>query len=622
MEEKTRKEKLVREVLEDFENRRNARKSLETKWLLNINFMLGNQHSHISPSGDVVDYGKQYYWQEREVFNHIAPLIEARLAKFTRVNCSVVVRPASAEDKDIDVAKLATKLVEVTQQDNDFVKLSNLANYWAELTGTAFYKVVWSQSVGRKIGKNATGFVREGAPKIVVCPPYEIYPDTLGAGDVDSCHSIIHARAYPVEFIEENWGVKVEGGDVSVISMDTTDTGESQGMSRSYRVYSDTKSEHAIVIEKYEMPTKEYPNGRLIIIAGDVLVYEGELPYINKADGKRGFPFVRQVSLPQPTCFYGMSVIERLIPVQRAYNAIKNRKHEFINRLSCGVIAVEDGSIDVESLEDEGLSPGKVITYRQGATPPHLMSTGTVPTEFRDEEDRLLAEFQSISGISNMINVSSSALSSVSGYALSLILEQDYSRLSVTTESIRSAVKEVCKMLLRLYRQFASHSRFLKISGENGEPEVLHFKGSELTSDDIVMESNSEMVETPATRKNMVLELLKYGLLGDENGKITNRNRAKILEMLGFGNWEASRAKDEVHIKKATLENIDMLDKKRVELEEVDDHDIHVEEHARYLVSGRDSLSEDSKKLLAEHIREHKVMKRLTLEADRRANLQ
>ena len=28
---------------------------------------------------------KQYYWQEREVFNHIAPIIEARLARLSRV---------------------------------------------------------------------------------------------------------------------------------------------------------------------------------------------------------------------------------------------------------------------------------------------------------------------------------------------------------------------------------------------------------------------------------------------------------------------------------------------------------------------------------------------------------
>ena len=104
---------------------------------------------------------------------------------------------------------------------------------------------------------------------------------------------------------------------------------------------------------------------------------------------------------------------------------------------------VEDGSIDVDSLEEEGLSPGKLLVYRRGATPPGLMNAGSVPTEFRDEEDRLLAEFINISGASNLNEVMVSSSGQLSGYALSLIIEQDYSRLNVTTENIRNAVREM-----------------------------------------------------------------------------------------------------------------------------------------------------------------------------------
>lgn len=610
-------EDLVAEIKKDFESRRNARRNIESKWLLNINFMLGNQYSTVAPTGDIVDYGKQYYWQEREVYNHIAPIIETRLAKFARVNCKVNVRPASSDDKDIETAKLSAKLIEATQNDNGFVKLFGNANYWAELTGTVFYKVLWSATSGKVIGALDGRAVREGEARIIVCPSYEVYPDSLGAADVSACRSIIHAKAYPVQTIEDIWGVKVGGGDVSVINMDVSDGAGGFGYtSKNLKVYSDVKNGHAIVIERYEAPSKERPEGRLAIVAGDKLLYEGALPYINGKDGARTFPFIRQTAFESPGSFYGVSVIERLIPVQRAYNAVKNRKHEFINRLSVGVLAVEDGSVDIEGLEDEGLSPGKIITYRQGSTPPQLMSPGSVPSEFRDEEDRLLAEFQSVSGVSNMLNVSTAALTSVSGYALSLLLEQDYSRLSVTTESIRAAVKEICKHILRLYRQFAKHSRLLKISGENGSVEVDSFIGSELNSDDIVMESDSEMTETPATRKNMVLELMNYGLLGDENGKISNRNRSKIMEMLGFGNWESSRSDDDAHLKKAALENSDMEKGEKCAVAEADDHDLHIGEHNHYIVVGRETLSDKAVAILEEHIRRHKILKRLSAVAE------
>ncbi len=71
---------------------------------------------------------------------------------------------------------------------------------------------------------------------------------------------------------------------------------------------------------------------------------------------------------------YGKNgLVARLIPLQRAYNAIKNRKYEFLNRFATGILVVEDGSVDVDELQEEGLAPGKVIVYRQGSVPPTLL---------------------------------------------------------------------------------------------------------------------------------------------------------------------------------------------------------------------------------------------------------
>ncbi len=609
---------IVKEVQQDFELRREARRNIEAKWLLNVNFMLGNQYATISPSGAIVDNDRQYEWQEREVYNHVAPLIEARLSKFTRINASVTVRPASGTDNDVNVAKLSTKLIETATNDNDYVALSSSANYWSEVIGTSFYKIMWDVKRGKQVAVDTENSCNEGDISISVCPAYEIYPDSLQASDVENCTSIIHARAYPVKTIEEIWGVKVEGKDISVINMDTINGCGGYGyVGQNYRVFSENKEGHEIVLERYEAPSKEHPDGRLVIVAGDSLLFEGKLPYKNMRNGKRGFPFVRQVSLTQPSCFYGVSIIERLIPIQRAYNAVKNRKHEFINRLACGIVAVEDGSVDVDSLQDEGLSPGKIITYRQGSSAPQIMSAGSVPSELRDEEDRLLAEFTTISGISSVWSDSTNySASTVSGYALSLLLEQDYSRMTITTESMRRSIREISHHILRLYRQFAETTRIVNISDDNGALEAMSFLGSELNSDDIIMEADSEMVETPAVRKQMVLELLQNGLLGGEDGKLNSRHKAKVLEMLGFGNWENARCLEELHIKKAMVENTDATNSTKIEVEEVDDHDIHIEEHGRYIVANSKELGKKVKSNILQHIRNHKMMRQIQQESE------
>ncbi len=588
------KETLIEFVKKDYERRRNERAPIEARWTLNLNFMAGNQHSVIAPNLDIVERGKRYFWEENEVYNHIAPIIESRLAKFTRVNCSVVVRPTSGDEKDIESARLSTKIIEATFHDNEFVKLSSQANFWAELTGTAIHKISWEG------GGN-------GSVKMEVCSPYEIYPDSLSTESVDGQRSIVHARAYPVSAIEDAWGVKVKGERVNVMEGDKLCT----PLGCSPKSIGEERDDYQTVIERYEAPSKAHPDGRLVIVAGDKLLFDGPLPYVNGRDGKRKLPFVKQVAFNKPCSFFGQSVIERLIPVQRAYNAVKNRKHEFMSRLSVGVLAVEEGSVDVDDLAEEGLEPGKIVKYRQGSTPPLLMSAGTVPQEFRDEEDRLLMEFRSISGVSDGVQLSSTAETSISGYALSLLIEQDYNRLSVTTESIRSAVKEISRMILHLYRGSASSERLMRLSGENGEVELRAFKGSELKADDVVMESDSTMVETPATRKNMVLELLKAGLLGDENGVISNRNRVKIVEMLGFGNWETARNDDEIHLKKASNENLELQKGRAVKADENDDHELHVSEHVECIVSGEGTLTDEAKENIRKHIRRHKILRSL-----------
>ena len=582
---------LVNEVRSDFEERRNRRRSQESKWKLNIKFMSGKQNVFLDPGGDVVDERR-----EKEVYNHIAPIIETRLAKFARVNCAVNVRPAGADEKDVNAAKLSAKIIDATLTDNNFTALSGEANYWAELTGTAFYKVVWDDVAG---------------VKIAVCPPQEIYPDDLEAPSVSALRSIIHAKIYPVEAIYELWGVEVEPEDVDVYGLE----GDPVKVAKD-----ENRSGYALVLERYSAPSKDEPNGRLTIVAGDKLVFDGELPYVNAAGDKRGFPFIRQCALNSPGSFFGTSLIERLIPVQRAYNAVKNRKHEFMARLSGGVYAVEDGAVDVESLEEEGFYPGRVVVYRQGSQPPVPMNPGSVPAEFRDEEDRLLEEFRRISGVSNILNISGTGLTSMSGYALSLLLEQENARMTVTTESIRAAVKEVSRHILRLYKQFADKKRLVVISGDSGAVEAVAFIGSELGGDDVVQETDSEMVESPATRKNMVLELMRYGLLSDENGMISNRNRAKIVEMLGFGNWEAAKNSEEVHLKKAERENAEMAAGNAVEPSELDEHDLHISEHSAY-AAGADVTAE-TLAAIEKHVRRHKILLSLSQQAAEMARIQ
>lgn len=581
--------KLVEEIQADFRERRAERKPFEAQWQLNNNFVMGNQYCSIVAGHEVEDYSKQYFWQEREVFNHIAPLIEARLSKLARIKPSLTVMPASAEESDMKVAKLSRDIINATgERINIYGKILD-ATKWSEICGTSFYKVIWNAGAGKSIATDEAKMpIHEGDVEIAVIPPYEIFPESSCSGSIEECSSIIHAKAYNIQAIKNIWGVDIEGSPIDVFALDKVQVLGGLGYRASASgVVNSVKNNHAIVLEKYESPSVKYPNGRLIIVCEDKLLYMGELPYINATEHKRGYPFIRQVSIGQAGCFWGSSVIERTIPVQRAYNAVKNRKHEFLNRLSMGVLMVEDGSVDIENLEEEGLSPGKVLVYRQGSTPPSIMSDKSMPVDFSAEEERLIDEFTEISGVSYYTRNTNSMFSgNISGVTLQLLLEQDDARLNATVDSIKDAIKDIAKQILRLYKQYANTPRLLRLNNDRGEVEVFYWNRSDINSEDVMIDNSSVEYQTLAQRQNRILELLNAGLLKDDEGKMSASMRAKALEILGLGVWENGVDLSSLHARRAEKENLQFLTNPRaVEISEIDDHHVHIEKHIAFSLS-------------------------------------
>lgn len=596
-------EKIVAEITADFKKRQEARRPVELNWRLNMNFVVGNQFAQISSKGDIEESGKEYFWQEREVYNHIAPILETRLAKLGRVKAKAQVRPATSDDEDVASASLATKLIDAVCKENDFSSQLALANSWSEITGCAFFKVTWDAEKGHAL--DASGEIKEGDVTITLCPPFEIFPEDIAITDIDKQSSIMHAKVLTTKEVKRIWGKDVKGGEVNVFSFDNAQVGGGFGYTASVpKIVSEKREDSVTVIEKYEAPTHEYPNGRLIIVAGDTLLYQGDMPYLNGEDGTRGYPFSKQVCIDNLTNFFGTSVVERIIPVQRAYNTVKNRKHEFMNRMAVGVMAVEDGSVDTDDLEEEGLPPGKVVVYRQGSTPPIMLSPTQVPSEFSREEEKLLNEFVMISGVSEVTTYSQVPANVASGTAISLLLEQDDTRIALTADSLRESIKRISKQVLRLYRQFAKVPRVKRITGDNGDVEIASFCAGNIDSEDIVFDTISDIEDTLSARRAMVYDLLKLGLFADENGKLNASTKARLFEILGFGNWEDGRSNDEIHRKKALKENME-LEKKDVPVDVYDDHALHIAEHVRMCVSTKCVSDKAVRDRVANHIAKH-----------------
>ena len=601
--EQKRKTLLAEEIQKDFASRREARRNVEQGWRLNMNFISGNQYCFITPTGNLEAEDTEFYWQSRRCFNYVAPTVETRLARLSKVRPTLNVRAFSDAEEDINTARLSSNILRSVKGRIDLDEIVSRASMWSESLGTAFYKVVWNFNDGKVIGTDETGHsLKEGDVNVVALSPFEIYPDSLSAEDLSQVKSLIHAKAVPVSEIFEKFGVRVDGKKIDEFSLMpySSASGWKRAIDSDLRPYGENME---ILIERYVRPSGEYPEGRLEIVAGNAILSEGPLPYKNGDRGERVLPFIRQISIPLAGSFFGTSVVDRMIPLQRAYNAVRNRKHEFLNRLTMGVVAAEDGSVDAEDLAENGLYPGKVLVYRQGSPAPTFLDTGTIPSEFAQEEERIKEEFILVSGMSEVSRNSANPTSVTSAVGLQLLIDQDTNRMHMSIESVERAVKEVGKQILHLYKQFASAKRLMRMTGTGGRAELFYFDASDISADDVEFEMGYD--KSPEEIREDILKLFELGLLKDEKEGFSDAMRNRLLNALGYGSFENARDISDLHLKKAERENI-LLKERALDADEYDDHALHVAEHTRALLSGGEEDEEYKARLLL-HLSSHRA---------------
>lgn len=608
---------LVNQIVDEYTERRKDRRLFELQWILNMNFNEGNQYVELdTQSMKIVDTPRFAAYQEMEALNQIAPIVETRLSKLKRLNLSLKTRPATNDSADVSRAKISNKVLEGIGQDKQIPYLQNIANMWAEVTGTAVWWNMWNPNAGRLIGDLDGYKLYEGDLVVEVSSPFEIFPDSLWNQDIKQCQSIIRAKVIDAKIVEATYEKEIgEGKEVSVFASSSSAFSIGGGLQKSgsYAINSRKKKGSVEVLYYYERPSRLYPDGRFIVCTDEVLLYSGTLPYKTGEEGQRDIPCMVQKCIDKEGQFFGKAIVDRLIPVQRRYNAIKNRKAEYLSRATIGNLVYEEGTIDDSVFTVTGLAPGDALPIATGTTmQPFFLQVPPLPTAFAEEELSYMQLFNVLSGVSEISRDSSAPTGINSGIGLQVLQEQDDTRLSKTAENIRLSMIENAKQWLRLYRQFAKTPRMVKSTGKDARYDVMEWTGSDLNSDDIFIEASSLMAETLAQRRQMVFDLLNTGLFNDpETGKLSKEGRAKVFELIEMGNWESYDDGDNnsLHFQKAQREMRRLLQGEPIEVQDFDDDILHIDRHNAFRLGSEYEEIMDKTPEIAElidqHIEEH-----------------
>ena len=613
------KEDIIKDVLEDLEKRKTERSPLERQWTLNANFLVGNQYCEINPyRGDIEQLEPVYDWLERETFNQIAPLIETRIANLKKLSYDMKVKPATNELSDYDKAETSTSILQHTQKASDFESKKNTMIHWNELCGNCFWMSWWDKDKGEKFAtetiietdsegneKKREVTYYQGDLDYGLITPYEIYPESIFKQTVEAQRSIILEQVKSIDDIYDLYGIKVEGNAVETFALTPVGSGggfgyENTTVTIGHRTMEDAEK----VITYFERPSKHRPNGRMIIIVGeDHLVYYGDLPYSR-------IPIIQSVCIEVAGQFFGKSAIERLIPIQKAYNGCVNRIHEYIKQIAIGSYIAEEGSIDIEEHEQSGQAPGAILVYKQGSNPPVPIPNGQLPTEVMTERYNLKQDMEYAAGVSQLMVYGQAPTGVTSGKALDTLTEIDNTRLSLTGDNVRNSVRKLAILWLEIYKRYANTRRIVNYIGTNNIAKAISWTQEDINSYDVEYTTENELMMSEDMQRQRFFDLFNMGMYTDKNGQIPTRVKIRAKELSKIGNFTDLMGMDELQIQAAQRENTFFENGVLPKISDFDEHEIHIEEHLRYILQMDFQMLKMKKPEYAQalemHLRQHK----------------
>ena len=631
---------IVSEISAELERRRSERAPYELQWTLNANFLCGHQNCEIDVDSNtvVLEQPTMRMDHERRIYNRIAPLMETRDANLGSVKYDMVVNPRTNEAEDVAKARVSTKLLEFLQSSVDFDRKHAQIRRWAEVCGTSFSLSWWDKDAGKVVGveitetngtdemgnpiiKQTKREIHEGELAMGILTAYEVFPHSLVVEDIKDQHDIIIEQVLDVGDIFDRYGIEVDGESIESYTMSplpNATTGHGR-QNAAFGINKTTREDCAKVITYLENPSKKHPKGRVIIIVKDMLAYYGELP-------GGVMPVVVHKAKQVAGMFYGKSVIEDLIPLQRTYNNVMNKIVDNIATIANNPILTPVGAIDIDAVESNGgIESGSVVEYDPARGKPEFMQYPNPPSVVFEMRNHLEESMEYTAGVSQLM-VYGAAASSSSGKALDTRREIDMTRMSMTADNLRESVIAMARIWLILNKQYSTGNRVINIAGKDEIASVYTWSSEDINSFDVEFAAENELRHSKEQQKQNFVEALQIGLFTDDNGRISQDVKRRAWELFRVGSFDNIMDIDDIQRKNADRENAYLESGVIPKRYKYDNDEIHLRQHLMFALSA--DFRELSKKspeyanMFDAHIEEHKAVLREKAESEQAKALQ
>ncbi len=574
------------------------------------------------------------------------------------------VRPNTQANKDKSAAKIANLILEA-----NWVRLKEQYNYESAAAtlityGTVFKKSYWDTTtvstitvpkmINKPITDPMTGafmgvqLVQDSDPvtgdllteelplgdvNTSVIDPFRMALDPL-AMHLHECRWIMEYSVQPINWIKETFGKEGDGytGLAAEVEEDTelnnsmrkwmqlkTSSGTKPMGASIGSGSSDIMVENCAVLkEYYERPSQSYPKGRLIVVAGDKVVYAGESPYKDPEQGD-WHPYSECRWELTPGRFWGKSPLDDAVEIQKHINTIDSAIV-----LTRKTMAMPQKLIPIGSGISPGEwtgRPGQQLQYREqgGAIPSIIPGVGADASVFAERAQRIQDLKEIMGAIDIMQGERPQGVNAAS--ALSLLYEVGTGKLYPILDRWKMFVEEDQKKQLKLVAQNYKEPRpeFIRMlksrNTDLSEQEINQFIGSDLYDNwNVVVEAGSNIPKLQGAKQSMLVELAQLGMLNLQNPA----NRVQFQQDLGITGYDSDIEPDR---KRATWENdlmdgIDHAPDNRPVVLAIDNHQLHLEEHQNRMKSPAFmSMSPAIQQAYMQHIQEHEQFQAMAQQA-------
>jgi len=505
-----------------------ARKKWEFQWLLNLLYF----HGYHGISYHMTS-GKLFVDPNQKIditINRVAAFVEARQAKLTKNRPTARTMPSTPSREDVQAAKYADQALRSLWETIEMEEEYDYYTLLGLITGTSFMRTLFDPFAGDWFseidstpdneiimdgGEPRESFVYLGEISSRALSSFAIIPANESIPRLNDQPWIIERMWLPATEVKKYWS-HIDIEDVNcgekteyekLIERLTSPQGTGVGITKS-KTKGKLTEEYLVKI-MYMRPNVEYPRGVICAVLGDNLCHLSQYPHDT---GKSAYPFAIFREKIDGMHFWGHATVQRLIPIQKNINKLKNKKLRQVYLMAVGKWALARGSqVPDSAITDED---AEVLEWNSAVPAPYQIPMAPLPMYAQAMDNELIGDFRDVGGQREFSQSPGQNLTA--SVAMETEAELTDEALGVVVRRLRSSMEITAQQQLIIMKEEYIEPRKIKLLGDDASGSIVWLSAADFkNSFDVRIDIESMMPDMRGAKRQLLFNLWDRRIIQD-----------------------------------------------------------------------------------------------------------